>query len=1033
MSELPNDISLNGEWMVVPDPKDAGAAGQWFKGAAPAGGTAITLGEDVAVAAEDDAVWYFCEFNVDEVPAGFSAHLQFAGVARYASAWLNGETLGSRNGYAAPHDFSVTASLKSGQNFLGVRLCRENVSGGNAYLANSVSVYFKQGNFIRDIFIQPDVRRKRINVSVVTEGPGRVRLHVLGTAYEVEGEAGTLLLDIPDFEGWSPDSPTLYSLQCILLEGEEVVDSRSTAFGMREFTVKDNRFYLNSRPIFVKAVIHETLHPASLTIEERVTRSRHEVTLAKEAGFNMIQFRGATPCREMLEVADTLGMLVCEDLQDSVTVSGDAPFYAEVILRDRGHPSVVIWGIERLPKEADNSSSGDESGGGLAARDLDPSRLILGNRASDSEACARPVLVRPYRDAYEDYDDLRGYHRPPISAESERYLKNNGHGASLCFLSELGVAALNRKEGAAGASEEDFRGRGLDRVFGDWEGLVAASESVQCEAARAQIDAIRSNKNLAGYGWYRLRDVGGESGFGLLDEAGSPTPLYRTVQQLQSKLCLIIRIDVTNLVPRQEVPVTITLINEARSEDRVDLSLQVVGPTNQVLWKKKRSLKLVRTGKEIWSGTIAASGSPGGHRFVVRLMKTMKVMAESSVSLHVGEEAEKCAEHIHVIDRDGVWTGKCRPWATPVALTAPIHVIPPLANTIRAYPDNEMAQVLAQVREGAVALVFSPPSDWNDFVAQFEDCPRITSRGVLGVRSAAFHYAKIHPVFEGLPLDGLMGRAYANVVAGRTFLEQSDEDITGALLVDELGEGEPAFWGHDILVQRYGSGRLVFTCLRILENLGRDRLADRLFVNLINHFVRRSVPSKRPMPPHQQAVEWLRQERLTQVRRWMVLGEFPNDAGVGHAKAYPPEEAVDLGATYPGWYKALRWQPWSGGTTPWEGINLQEALSSGDHADAWHHYGTGYAYAEFRSDRRQHVSLSLGLRGPMKVWLNRKLAHEVDEHHTGEKLREVEVPGYIREGKNTVLIKCSRRPGPFEFSFDLETGDEGPLQIAWWK
>lgn len=1028
MSELPDILSLNGEWKMVPDPEDVGVGGHWFKVPVPVAGTSVTLDEVFKGAAQDDVVWYFREFNVADVPLEYTAHLRFEGVAREASAWLNGAPLGTRNGYAVPHNFPITSALTPGQNLLAIRLCREIDSDAAATLTGSVSVHFKRASYIEDVFIQPDVRRKRINVSVLTHGSGRVHLQVLGTAYELKGDVGTLLLDIPDFESWSPDSPTLYSLQCNLLAGQEVIDSCSKTFGMREFTVKDNRFYLNSRPIFIKAVIHETFHPASLTAEARASRSQDEITLAKEAGFNMIRFRDCTPCTEMLAAADALGMLVYEELRDSARLNSpsettDAPYCSDVILRDRGHASVVIWGVDRLAEEGD----------ALPARTLDPSRLILGNRAGASEACSQPVLVRPYRDAYEDYHDLRGYHRPPISAETERYLRNNGHGGSLCFLSECGVAALRGKEAAGPASGEDFTGRGLERVFGDWKGLATASESVQCEGARAQLEAIRSNKKLAGYGWYRLRDVGGERGLGLLDEGGTPTPLYHAVQQVQAKLCLIVRIDVTNLVPRQEVPVTITLINEERSEDRVDLSLQVVGPTNQVLWKKKRSLKLVRTGKEIWSGTIAASGSPGSHRFVVRLMKTMKVVAESAISLHVAEEATKCDARIHVIDRDGIWTAKCRRWATPEALTAPIHIIPPLANTVRAYPDNEMAQMLAQVREGAVALVFSPPSDWNDFVAQFEDCPRVTPRSARGVRSATFHYVKIHPVFEGLPMDGLMGRAYAKVVAGTTFLESSDEDITGALLVDETGIGEAAYWGNDILVQRYGSGRLVFTCLRILENLGSDRLADRVFVNLINHFMRRSVPSKRPMPPHQQAVEWLRRERLAQVRRWMVMGEFPNEGGVGHAKAYPPEEGIDLSATYPGWYKAVHWKPWYGGTTPWEAIDLQAALSLDGHADVYHHYGTGYAYAQFRSDRRQHVVLNLGIRSPMKVWLNNKLAHEVDDHHIGEELKKVDAPGYIREGKNTVLIKCSRRPGPFEFSFGLETGDEGPLQITWWK
>jgi hypothetical protein len=722
-----------------------------------------------------------------------------------------------------------------------------------------------------------------------------------------------------------------------------------------------------------------------------------------------------------LDAADALGMLVYESLTGPVAGATADVSYADVVLRDRGRPSVVMWGVGPLPEQQEGADSS------VTARNLDPSRLVLGYLESDSEACRQPRLMRPYRDAYEPYDDVRSYHCTPVSAATERYLKNNGHAGAMCFLSETGVAALTPDEGTDTAGALQLRG--LDRVFGDSIGLRAASESAQCEAARAHIDAIRSNKNLAGYGWYRLRDGADTSGFGLLDVSGAPTALYGAVKRLQGKLSLIIRADNTNLVPRQEVPVSITLMNEEKAEDRVDLSLQVVGPTNQVLWKKKRNLKLVRTGKEIWNGSISASGSPGPHRFVVRLMKAMKVVAESSVALHVGETPEKCSDRIHVLDRDGHWADRCRLWATPDVLTAPIHIVPPLGNTIRAYPDNELVQILAQVREGAVGLVFSPPADWNDFAEQFEDCPRATSLGISGAEVGMYQYTKIHPVFEGLPIDGLMGRAYANVATRQTFLEESDEDITGSVVMQDGA----ASWGQGILVQRYGSGRLVFVSLRILEHLGRDRLADRLFVNLINHFVRRSVPSSRPAPPDRKAVEWLRRERLENVRRWTVIGEFANPGGAGHATVYPPEEGVDLEATYPGWYQAVSWRSWYAGVGPGAEIGLQAALSAESQPDRDHHYGTGYAYAEFRSDRRQHVALTLGVRGPTKIWLNNKLVHESDIHHTARKLREVDVEGYIREGKNALLVKSSRRPGPFTFSLDIETADTGPLQITWWK
>ncbi|MCX5758371.1 MAG: hypothetical protein NTU83_07690, partial [Candidatus Hydrogenedentes bacterium] len=144
----------------------------------------------------------------------------------------------------------------------------------------------------------------------------------------------------------------------------------------------------------------------------------------------------------------------------------------------------------------------------------------------------------------------------------------------------------------------------------------------------------------------------------------------------------------TNLVPREEVPVTVILANEDQLEITADLSLQVVGPTNQVLWKKKRSLKLPRHGRELWEGTVGASGSTGTHKFIVRLMQGMKCLAENSTDLYVYDPVEPAGLDVHILDPQQTWTKRCAALATPSAVQAPLHIIPPLANTIRAYPDR---------------------------------------------------------------------------------------------------------------------------------------------------------------------------------------------------------------------------------------------------------------------------------------------------------------------------------------------------------
>jgi hypothetical protein len=246
--------------------------------------------------------------------------------------------------------------------------------------------------------------------------------------------------------------------------------------------------------------------------------------------------------------------------------------------------------------------------------------------------------------------------------------------------------------------------------------------------------------------------------------------------------------------------------------------------------------------------------------------------------------------------------------------------------------------------------------------------------------------------------------------------------------------GETPWWGTDILVRRHGSGRVVFTHLRVLENLGADPVADRLFVNLLTHFSRRSVQPEAPLPPNQKAVEWLRNERTQRVRRWMVVGEFPNwENGKGHDTAYPPEEGLDFKASYPGWYKIVSWKPWHSRADDQYKVDLQAAFSPIYQYYPRFDHGTGYAYAEFTCDRRQDVKVRLGVQNAMKVWLNGNLVFAGTTQVPHDQFQAESAAGYVKQGRNTLLVKCSKVPGPFRFSVDFDSTGRDPLQITWWK
>ncbi len=134
--------------------------------------------------------------------------------------------------------------------------------------------------------------------------------------------------------------------------------------------------------------------------------------------------------------------------------------------------------------------------------------------------------------------------------------------------------------------------------------------------------------------------------------------------------------------------------------------------------------------------------------------RARRAARQAGVELHVVDPAEPCNIEINVVDPQRQWLDRCTALAKTGSTHAPVHVVPPLANTIRAYPDNELAQVLAQVREGAVAIFFEPPDDWNDLADRVDPGIRATSKDSVGGFLGVYHYVKLHPVFDGLPARG---------------------------------------------------------------------------------------------------------------------------------------------------------------------------------------------------------------------------------------------------------------------------------------
>lgn len=231
-------------------------------------------------------------------------------------------------------------------------------------------------------------------------GTGAVKVH----AAAGESRTARTMVCVENAAIWDIDSPSLYTVTAELVdrrptdqaEGMEILDSGEVLFGIRTISMDaKNGFMLNGRSIKLKGgcIHHDNgiLGAASFYESEYRRVKQH-----KDNGYNALRFAHNPMSAELLEVCDRLGMLVIDEAFDTWNMPKnrhdfcrhfEAEWQQEMksfMIRDRNHPSVIIWSIGNELPEQGGLSDGYETSARLAeyARSLDPTRFIGGAMCS---------------------------------------------------------------------------------------------------------------------------------------------------------------------------------------------------------------------------------------------------------------------------------------------------------------------------------------------------------------------------------------------------------------------------------------------------------------------------------------------------------------------------------------------------------------------------------------------------------------------------------------------------------------------------
>jgi beta-galactosidase len=381
-------IRLDGSWLFHPDP-----APNFFQS-----NFSDSDWKEIKVPAH----WMMEGFDTKTGTGGYRRHLQipanfrgrrlkllFEGVYSGAEVWLNGKRIGSHEGGFAPFELDCTdAAQFDGDNVLAI-LVREDTLSSHL---DDMSHYadFPLAGIIRPVqlFALPEEHVRRFHIDTTFDAG--YKNATLSLDLSLENESGrptrdaSLKFSLKDPDGhevtldsdhlnvalapwarlekriefhissprhWEAEHPLLYTLSAELSNGSET-EIVSRHIGFRQVEIRGTEFLINGVPVKLRGVgfFEATPLGGRVALAELL---RQDLAMLKEVNLDAFRTEVILPLEDLYNDADEMGFYVeAESPFCWVDESSDLRYLptfvqrtAEILDRDRSHPSVIIWSI----------------------------------------------------------------------------------------------------------------------------------------------------------------------------------------------------------------------------------------------------------------------------------------------------------------------------------------------------------------------------------------------------------------------------------------------------------------------------------------------------------------------------------------------------------------------------------------------------------------------------------------------------------------------------------------------------------------
>jgi beta-galactosidase len=332
---------------------------------------------------ETSVGWYRRIFELSAEDHGKRITIEFDGAYRETTVIFNGFYIGQHSGGYDSFSFDVSDFANPGQpNVLLVRVDATGSDGWfyegagiyrHVWLVKTHPVHIKQWGTLVRSEIRSNAARLSILSEVENHGNASSNVRVISTivdptgsavAKDVSTAAAIMARDRHDFTQdivvsrpalWSLEERNLYKLLTEVQVDGKTVDRYETPFGIRSVQFDQERgFLLNGAPVKLKGTCNHQDH-AGIGVALPDAVQYYRVRKLQEMGCNSLRTSHNPPTPELLDACDRLGMLVMDETRMMSSNPEGLCQFADLVRRDRNHPSVFVWSLGNEEPTATNA------------------------------------------------------------------------------------------------------------------------------------------------------------------------------------------------------------------------------------------------------------------------------------------------------------------------------------------------------------------------------------------------------------------------------------------------------------------------------------------------------------------------------------------------------------------------------------------------------------------------------------------------------------------------------------------------------